>query len=142
MKIKVMLEDGAYMPTKAHKTDAGFDLYVPEGMHFKLGIRRSCIVCTGVHMDIPTGFVGLIENRSGLNFKSSVTLHGAGVVDAHYIGGIGVKLYNDSDKEISIEAGDRVAQIVIVPIPEVELEKVGALTDTDRGTNGFGSSGR
>lgn len=142
MKIKVKLADDAIMPTKSHHNDAGFDLYVPMGMHFKVGIRRTATIFTGVHMDIPEGYYGEVCNRSGLNFKNGTTLHGSGTIDSGYTGSIGVKIYNDSDSELALQGGDRIAQIIIHKIPDVELVEVNELSETERGSNGFGSTGR
>ena len=139
MKVKVALDDGAYMPSKAHEEDAGFDIRTPEDVY--VGGLGSATIDTGVHMAIPRGYVGFLKSKSGLNVKFDIT--GEGVIDSGYTGSIVVKLYNSGSKSYRFERGDKLIQLVILPIPEVELEKVDKLDeDTDRGDNGFGSSGR
>lgn len=138
MKIRVQLKEGGYMPTKAHSMDAGFDLFIPDT--FIIAPRGSITVDTRVCMEIPRGYVGFIKSKSGLNVKHG--LRGEGVIDAGYTGSICVKLYNDSDEEYTFERGDKLTQIVILPIPEVELEETEELACSERGDKGFGSSGR
>lgn len=92
-------------------------------------------------MLIPDGYVGMIKSKSGLNVKHGIRAEG--VIDAGYTGSIVVKLYNDSDKEHIFESGDKLTQLVIIPIPETQLVQVESFdTETDRGENGFGSTGR
>ena len=138
LEIKVMLDEGVKMPTKAHEMDAGYDIYAPEP--FGVAPKNSWTIDTGVHMMIPEGYVGMIKSKSGLNVKNGLRCEG--VVDAGYTGGIIVKLYNDSNVPHIFEEGDKVTQIVILPIPETELVQVDSLEETERGSNGFGSSGR
>ncbi|MBR2408932.1 MAG: dUTP diphosphatase [Lachnospiraceae bacterium] len=138
VEIKVMLDKGAKMPTKAHKSDAGYDIYAPDA--FGVAPKCSWTIDTGVHMVIPDGYVGFLKSKSGLNVKHGLT--GEGVVDAGYTGSIKVKMYNDSNSPYIFEKGDKVIQIVILPIPETKLVHVDSLEETDRGNNGFGSSGR
>lgn len=139
---KYWLEEGAIKPTKAHSADAGFDIYIPEAR--KIRAKGSLTVDTGVHILIPDGYVGFLKSKSGLNVKHS--LRGEGVIDAGYTGTITVKMYNDSFKSHKFEKGDKLIQLVILPIPDVELDDMlpGDFFDleTERGTNGFGSSGR
>lgn len=138
MKIRVVLDEGAYMPEKAHEVDAGFDLRTPEAV--KVGYLGSAVIDTGVHIEIPRGYVGFLKSKSGLNVKHS--LQGEGVIDCGYTGSIRVKLYNSSSDTYIFNKGDKIIQLVILPIPEVELEQVERLDDTDRGEGGFGSTGR
>ena len=138
LKIKVVLDEGAYMPTKAHPEDAGFDLYCPDG--YVLEAHSSIRVDTGVHMAIPSGYVGFLKSKSGLNVKCGI--RGEGVIDAGYTGPIVVKMYNDTADEHVFSRGDKLIQIVILPIPEAELEAAESLDETERGADGFGSSGR
>ena len=138
VEIKVMLDDGAMMPTKAHWSDAGYDIYAPDA--FGVAPQHSWTIDTGVHMLIPDGYVGMIKSKSGLN-----THHGLrceGVVDAGYTGSIKVTMYNDSHSPYIFAPGDKVTQIVILPVPETKLMQVDSLEETERGSNGFGSSGR
>lgn len=138
MKLKVVLDDGAYMPEKAHKADAGFDLRTPSKV--VLPEKSSRIIPTGVHIEIPYGYVGFLKSKSGLNVKDGILSEG--VIDSGYTGNIVAKLYNHSNKEKVFEKGDKITQIVILPIPNVEMKLVDRLEDTERGDGGFGSSGR
>ena len=137
MKFRVMLDENAKMPTKAHDTDAGFDLYAPQ--RFMIRSDSSATIDTGVHIEIPKGFVGFLKSKSGLNVKHGIT--GEGVIDAGYTGSIVAKLYN-SGEPIVFEEGQKIIQIVFLPIPEVELEQTDSFEQTERGDNGFGSSGK
>lgn len=138
MKINVMLDQGAKMPTKAHETDAGFDIYCTEP--FDVPARGFFKVDTGVHMEIPKGYVGFLKSKSGLNVLKGI--RGEGVIDSGYTGSIVVKLYNDTDLPVCFRSGEKISQIVILPIPEVELNLVDRFTATERGDGGFGSTGR
>lgn len=143
MKIKVMLGKYAKMPTKAFKADAGFDLYSNQAFT-TINPHESAAFRTGAHILIPKGYCGLLVAKSGLNVRNGVT--STGLVDSGYTAEIIVKLYNNSDSAYTVFKGDKISQIVILPIPEVELEKVetwdGEDNETERGDNGFGSSGR
>lgn len=136
--MKCMLDSGAYMPLRAHKEDAGLDLRSREDKVIPAG--GSAVFDTGVHVEIPFRTVGFLKSKSGLNVKNGLT--GEGVIDAGYTGSICVKLYNHSDKDYHVKAGDKITQLVILPILTPEIELVDALDDTERGTGGFGSSGR
>lgn len=138
MKVRVMLDKGAKMPTKAHDADAGFDLYAPERTMVRF--NDSAEIDTGVHIEIPKGFVGFLKSKSGLNMKHGIT--GEGVVDAGYTGSIRVKLYNNGGENVYLEAGQKIIQIVFLPIHDVELELADSFEASDRGDNGFGSSGK
>jgi dUTP pyrophosphatase len=137
MEFKVMLDENAKMPTKAHDTDAGFDLYTPK--RFTLRCGSSATIDTGVHIEIPKGYVGFLKSKSGLNVKHGIT--GEGVVDAGYTGSIVAKLYNNGHT-LNFEEGQKIIQIVFLPIPEVELVLTDSFEETERGDNGFGSSGK
>ena len=136
--VNVILEDGAYMPEKAHESDAGFDLKSP--CYRVLEAHRSLSIDTGVHMEIPKGYVGFLKSKSGLNVKYGILTEG--VIDSGYTGSIVVKMYNHSDMPYEINTGDKITQIVILPIPGIRLNKVEHFEETERGDNGFGSSGR
>ena len=141
MKIKTYIESGCYVPQKAQTTDAGFDIRTPEEVVVEP--RSSKIIDTGVHMEIPEGYVGMLKSKSGLNVKSGILSEG--VIDAGFTGSIVAKLYNHSDTPKHFEKGDKITQIVIMPIPFVELEEVynlGEFEASERGSDGFGSSGR
>lgn len=138
MKIKIKLDDGAFMPTRAHETDAGLDIRSPKSV--RIYGHDSAVIDTGVHVEIPVGYVGMLKSKSGLNVKHGITSEG--VIDSGYTGSIRVKLYNNSSEIYSIERGDKITQLVILPILTPEIELVESLEETERGENGFGSSGR
>lgn len=138
MKIDVMLDEGVKMPTRAHEMDAGFDIFSP--VKTCLWKNEAVVIDTGVHVAIPKGYVGFLKSKSGLNVKHGLT--GEGVIDAGYTGSIVCKLYNNSARNYHIEKGDKIIQLVILPIPDVELHLVNELQDTERGNGGFGSTGR
>lgn len=136
--MKIKLDKGAFMPCRAHTWDAGLDLFAKED-----GIIRPCdnLLCdTGVHIQIPEGYTGLIRSRSGLMVNHHIVTDGT--IDAHYTGSIKVKLFNLNRREYRVYAGDKIAQIVIVPCLLPEMELVDHLEETDRGDGGFGSTGR
>ena len=136
--MKIMLDKGAKMPTRAHETDAGLDLYAREA--FEVPAIGSAVHNTGVHLAIPYGFVGDVKSKSGLMVKHDITTDGT--VDCGYTGAIHVKLFNHSMKAFQVEAGQKIAQLVIKKIITPELELVDSLEETDRGDGGFGSTGR
>lgn len=138
MKMNIKLDTGAIMPTRAHDTDAGLDLYAVEGC--VIPARSSAIFDTGVHIELPPDTVGMLKSKSGLNVKFSLT--NEGVIDEGYMGSIAVKLYNHSDEPYVVEAGDKISQLVILPIVKPKLVLVEVLEDTERGAGGFGSTGR
>ena len=141
MKIKFTLDDGATAPTRAHDTDAGLDLYSSRGCPINPGERR--LVSTGVHVSIPTGYVGMICPRSGLAHKYGLTvLNAPGIIDAGYTGEIKVNLHNAGPGFSGVNAGERIAQLVITPIANAQLVQVDALGATERGENGHGSTGQ
>jgi dUTP pyrophosphatase len=138
MLLNVMLDDGAFMPTKAHESDAGFDLRTPRDCF--VPEYGNATIDTGVHIAIPSGYVGMLKSKSGLNVKHDLVSEG--VIDAGYTGSIVVKLYNHGNEPYKFERGDKITQLVIMPIPNVTLAQVTEFADTERGDNGFGSSGR
>ncbi len=135
--MKIMLDPGAKKPTRSHKTDAGLDLYAPK----RTVIRPNDWVSidTGVHIQIPEGYVGLLTSKSGL-MKEGLTSRGT--IDAGYTGSIQAILYNHSGKTYIVEKGQKITQLVIIPIITPELEVVHSLEDTERGAGGFGSTGK
>ena len=137
MKFKVMLDENAKIPTKAHDEDAGFDIFTPKEVRIREG--GSAKIDTGVHIQIPKGYVGFLKSKSGLNVVNGIT--GEGVIDAGYTGSIVAKLYNNGNEPVKFEVGQKIIQIVFLPIPEVELELTDSFEETERGENGFGSSG-
>jgi dUTP pyrophosphatase len=151
-QVKIKLDVGAKMPTRAHEADAGLDLYSPVdatiypanvaatfGGFFGGGYSSVCID-TGVHVQIPAGYVGMVKSKSGLNVNCGITSEG--VIDSGYTGSIVVKLYNHGNSVVKIEKGQKISQLVILPIITPELELVDELEETERGSNGFGSTGK
>jgi dUTP pyrophosphatase len=138
MTIKIKLDEGAKMPTRAHSTDAGLDIYSRDEQI--VPAKESAIFDTGVHIELPEGTVGMLKSKSGLNVKYGIVSEG--VIDVGYTGSIKVKLYNHSGFDYRVKAGDKISQLVILPIYTPTLKLVDSLEDTERGDNGFGSSGR
>ena len=130
---------GESIPQYAHAGDAGADITASE----KIAIppRERTLVSTGVRLEIPKGYVGLIWPRSGLAVKKGIDC-GAGVIDSHYRGEVKVLLFNHSDNEFQIEPGDRIAQILIQKVERVEFHLVDQLNETARSDAGFGSTGK
>lgn len=139
MNIKVKLDAGAKMPTRAHTWDAGLDLYARETQI--VSAKESAKFDTGVHIELPNGTTGFLKSKSGLNVDHGITSEG--VIDAGYTGSIVVKLYNNSGYDYTVNAGDKISQLVILPvvIPDC-LVSVANLEETERGDGGFGSTGR
>ena len=136
--INIMLDEGAIMPTRAHDVDSGLDLYTPE--RFYLNAHSTAVIDTGVHIEIPVGYSGFLKSKSGLNVKHGIT--STGVIDTGYTGSIVVKLYNHSNDFRVFEKGDKITQLVIVKILLDELNVVESFEETERGDEGFGSTGR
>lgn len=152
--MKVKLDEGAFMPERAHDTDAGLDLKSMEDAVIPAG--GSHVFDTGVHIGIPyfdttveldSGditirmlTVGFLKSKSGLNINHNITSEG--VVDMGYTGSIRVKLYNRGTEDYEVKRGDKITQLVIIPIITPHLELVDELGETERGDNGFGSTGR
>ncbi len=136
--MKIKLEKWAFMPLRAHATDAGLDLRTPYDV--TVPARGSTTIDTGVHVEIYHGLVGMLKSKSGLNVKKNIVSEG--VIDAEYTGSIVAKLYNHGDEDVQFKAGDKITQLVIMPvyIPH-ELKIVDEFEETERGNNGFGSSG-
>ena len=137
--MKVVLDEGAYLPEKAHRADAGYDLRTPE----RVVLRRHDRICidTGVHMQIPDGWYGQLFSKSGLNAKHDIVSLG-GTIDSSYTGSIVVKLYNLGEEDYVFEAGDKIVQIVLMPCGNFYMTQVDELEETERGDNGFGSTGK
>ena len=139
--MKVMLDPGAKLPTRAYRYDGGLDLYAKDDMP-EVEIPPyggSAIFDTGVHLAIPQHFVGLIKSKSGLMTKYKILTDGT--IDADYTGPIAVELFNNGQFSYTVKPGSKIAQLVIVPCCLPLLELVDAMEDTERGNNGFGSTG-
>ena len=135
--MKIKLDPVAKMPTLAHPTDAGFDLYARETQI--VPAKESAFFDTGVHIELPEGIAGLLVSKSGLLKNHGLT--STGLIDSGYTGGIGVTIINHSGYDYKVEAGAKISQLVIIPILTPELELVDELEKTERGDNGFGSTG-
>ena len=136
--MKVVLDEGAFMPTRAHENDAGLDLYAREDTI--VCAKESATFDTGVHVELPPDTVGFIKSKSGLYMKHGITSDG--VIDEGYTGSIVVKLCNHSDRDYKVHKGDKISQLVVLPIMKPTPEIAKTLSITDRGDNGFGSTGR
>lgn len=135
--LKVMLDEGAYEPVRAHPTDAGLDFKSTRNFWLHPGHQE--FVDTGVHCEIPVGYVGLLASKSGL-MKDGITTRG--VVDSDYRGSVGVVMYNHGKEGIMIEAGQKITQMVILPCITPVVQIVNELSETERGDGGFGSTGK
>lgn len=137
--MKVVLEKGAFKPKRAYDDDAGLDLFTPVDVIIPAG--RSVVIDTGVHMQINRGYFGKIESKSGLNINHSVVSCG-GVIDSGYTGSVVVKLYNLGDEGYAFKSGEKIAQIIIQPCVGGQFEEVESIEEKERGSNGFGSTGK
>lgn len=136
--MNVMLDKDAILPTRAHEADAGYDLYSREDA--VIYPDDSYKFDTGVHIEIPRGYVGDVKSKSGLMMKYGIVTDGT--VDSGYTGSIQVKLFNHGRSSVLIQKGQKIAQLVIKAIITPDLEVVDRLEATERGVNGFGSSGK
>ena len=138
MKLKFIKLDKFAIPFKySRKGDACLDVYSLENK-ILMPYERA-IVKTGIAVEIPEGYEGIIRGRSGLATKG-ITVH-LGTIDCNYRGEIGVIITNNTDDYFKIEKGNRIAQFTVKPVLPIELEEVYQLSSTERGTNGYGSSG-
>lgn len=144
MNIKVKkLKPGATVPTMGSKFAAGADLYSAEDADVVIGPGETKFIGTGLAMEIPEGYVGLVYARSGLACKRGLApANKVGVVDSDYRGEIKVALHNHGKEAQTVEKGERIAQMVIAPYLSVNYEKADELSETERGEGGFGSTGR
>lgn len=133
--------DAATLPTRAHDGDAGLDLYAAEGA--RIGPGQRVTVGTGLSVAIPQGLVGLVTPRSGLALKHGISLvNSPGVIDSGFRGELRVLMQNtDASSEFKVAAGDRIAQLLLVPIATASPLETDSLDSTSRGAGGFGSSG-
>lgn len=136
--MKIKLDPWGKIPVRAHDTDAGLDLCAA----FEQAVppRGSAVFRTGVHVELPPGTCGLLVSKSGLNVNADIT--STGLIDETYSGEIKVKLYNHGNKAIIIAEGQRISQLVVLPVRYEAVELVDALEVRGRGNNGFGSTGK
>lgn len=136
--IKCKVEDKAFLPRRANPTDAGADLMSTQDLEIYPGEQK--LVDTGVAVKIPEGYAGFVFNRSSQGKKGITIPHSVGVIDADYRGNIKVILKNLGEDPYKIEQGDRIAQLVVMPVVLCDFEDI--WNDTTRGTGGFGSTGK
>ena len=140
MQVKIKrLNDKAILPTKAHATDAGYDLYAASSSVDK---DYNIVYGTGVAVEIPTGYVGLVFPRSSIASKDIMLSNSVGVIDSGYRGEVMAKFKPVTGEFDSYQVGDRIAQLIIIPYPEVTFVEVDELSDSDRGVGGYGSTGK
>ena len=144
MKVNIKkLNENAVVPTYGSEFSAGADLYALPGEAITIEAGKTVLIHTGVAMEIPTGYVGLIFARSGLASKKGLApANKVGVIDSDYRGEIMVALHNHSSEAKTIDGGERIAQISLVPYLTADFYVVDELSDTVRGEGGFGSTGR
>ena len=141
MKVKFKkLDEKAVTPTKAHPTDAAFDLTAISVKDD--GVRNTLTYGTGIAVEIPKGYVGLLFPRSSICKKMLTLANSVGIIDSGYTGEIKVVFRIEQPHILRYAKGDRIAQLVILPYPEIELVEAEMLEDSDRGTGGFGSTGK
>lgn len=139
-KMNVTISDGMEVPCYAHEGDAGLDLRIKHNVTLEPNQRAN--VGTGIAVEIPSGCVGLVFPRSGLATKHGITLsNSVGVIDSGYRGEIGASLINTSNETITLDAGTRVCQLVVMPYVPCVLMSVEELSESERGADGFGSTG-
>lgn len=136
--LRVRLDEGAYLPQRAHDTDAGLDLRTPVDACVRAG--GSTVIDTGVHIQLPPGTVGMLKSKSGLNVKDGIVSEG--VIDEGYTGTILVKLYNHGTEAKQFSRGDKITQLVVLPVLYVKVEQTEDIQGGPRGDNGYGSTGR
>lgn len=136
--MKVKIDKGAIAPKRAHDTDAGLDLFAMEDK--TVVMKGSAVFRTGVHIQLPPNTCGLLVSKSGLNTKHDIT--STGLIDEGYTGEIMVKLYNHGMKPYQVRKGDKISQLVVLPCLYESVELVDKLDDSERGDNGFGSTGK
>jgi len=140
VRFKMMADCADLAPAKAHPEDAAYDLR--SRMDMEIPVGRSTLVPTGLFLELPVGYEAQVRPRSGLALKHDIMLtNSPGTVDAGYRGEVGVIVYNGGKAPFPVKRGDRIAQMVIARLAEIELEPAEQLSETDRGTGGFGSTG-
>lgn len=137
--MKMIVEDKEFVPTKGTEKSAGYDLYSLENMFIPRGQKRE--INTKVSVEIPEGYFGLICPRSSMGKKGFSLVNTIGIIDSDYRGQIILHFINNGLNGQSIKRGDRIAQLLIVPYISPEIKVVEELSETVRGTGGFGSTG-
>lgn len=144
MRIRIKkLTETAKLPTRGSASAAGYDLYADIAEKITIAPGETRMISTGLSMEIPDGYFGAIFARSGLAMKEGLRPGNCvGVVDSDYRGPFLIGLHNDSSAVRTVEPGERIAQMVVIPYLPVEFEETGSLNDTARGEGGFGSTGK
>ena len=135
--MKFQIDEGGIIPTRAHKDDAGVDLYLPKDII--IWPRSTLHVDLLVRVEIPRGYVGLLTSKSGLMKNKEIKT--TGTIDAGYSGTIGVTIFNHSYGHAMFKRGDKITQLVVMPCITDEVEVVDQISSGERGENGFGSTG-
>ena len=138
MNVNIKLDEGAFMPERAHATDAGADIRTPEDFHIPSHCSR--VVHTGVHIETPPNCVTMVKSKSGLNIKYGITT--TGVIDEGFTGEVVVKMINHGPFNMDFKRGDKISQLVVLPVFYPDFELVDEIDGGERGSAGFGSSGR
>lgn len=136
--LRVRLDPGAYLPQRAHDTDAGLDLRTPVDAYVRAG--GCTVIDTGVHIQLPPNTAGVLMSKSGLNIKDGIVSDG--LIDQGYTGSIKVKLYNHGTEAKQFSRGDKITQLVVLPVLYVKVEQTEEIKGGPRGDNGYGSTGR
>lgn len=136
------LNDLAKIPTRGSKFSAGYDLYAATNKDIQIPPHSTVKIGTGLAMDLPNGYFGAIVARSGIATKRGLRpINCLGVCDFDYKGEYIVALHNDTTETKTVQAGERIAQLILLPYQDIDFKEVDELSDTDRGSGGFGSSG-
>ena len=135
--MNIMLDKGAFAPEYAHATDAGADLRSP--IDILIPAREARTIDTGVHIELGECLTAFVKSRSSLLNRN---LYCSGVIDEGYTGAIGVRLFNHGAEPYYVRKGDKIAQLVILPVYHAEFAEVDSFAETERGDGGFGSTGR
>ena len=136
--MRVKLDDGAFAPTIAHDTDGGID--IRSCQYGRIMANSSSVFKTGTHVEIPKGYAGLLVSKSGLNINHKIT--STGLIDEGFTGEIKVRLYNRSNEDYLVEPGDKITQLVLIPVLHTNIEIVDEIFGGERGDDGYGSTGR
>ena len=136
--LKVKYDDGAYLISYANEYAAGIDIRTPKKEYVLP--KSQIVIDTGVHVEIPDDWCGLLVSKSGLNINHGITT--TGLIDSDYRGTIKVSIYNNSDETYYFNAGDKITQMVLLPSCKFSIEEVDTLSETERGDKGFGSTGK
>jgi dUTP pyrophosphatase len=141
MKVKYKrLDKGLPKPRYAHEGDAAFDLCITQDVELEPG--ESKMVGTGLAVEIPDGYVGIVASRSGIGGKQGISLrNGIGIIDSGYRGEVGLPLHSTATSKMLVPRGARAAQMLVIKCKQAELVEVDELSDTERGQGGFGSTG-